>query len=566
MSSSSQIAIGAHVEQTDPVAEAKARRDHAGAVLPRRPAGLQGPRDPVRRRRRRPARRMPRRPGVDLYVHAPYIVNVATTNNRIRIPSRKLLQQHMDAAAEIGAKGLIVHGGHVNKDDDPAKGFDNWRKAIEATDIKIPLLIENTAGGDNAMARHLDRIAGVWDAISEAEGSDRVGFCLDTCHAWAGGIELPTAVEKVRAITGRIDLAARQRQPGRLRLRRRPARQLRQRPARRGRLRGRRPRRRSAGHLRDPRWRGRAPGGLRVAARARRVTRSAVAGLLAASGAATLLSGCGGGCRRARSRREGQGCRGAPGKPSGSPTATTPTSSPTCGSRPGSPKGTVVLLHGGDWQATYGVTELEPLADRLTALGFVTWNVEYRRVGDGGGVPNTLQDVAAAIDRLDGDGLPAGITDRVVLLGHSAGGHLAAWAASRIAADPGRRAAGAPAGGDLAGGRPRADPRGQRPDAGRDRERLRGRQTGRGSRALRRRRPREAGPASCPVWAFRADNDEVVPTRPERPATSRPRRRPVAPRRRWWSPATTPRSPSPTRRRSRPIQKLLNQAMGLAGD
>jgi deoxyribonuclease-4 len=40
----------------------------------------------------------------------------------------------MDAAASIGAKGLIVHGGHVQDDDDPAKGFDNWRKAVEATD------------------------------------------------------------------------------------------------------------------------------------------------------------------------------------------------------------------------------------------------------------------------------------------------------------------------------------------------------------------------------------------------------------------------------------------------
>ena len=58
------------------------------------------------------------------------------------------------------------------KSDDPAVGFDNWRKAIEATDLSIPLLIENTAGGDNAMARHLDRIAGVWDAISAADGSD----------------------------------------------------------------------------------------------------------------------------------------------------------------------------------------------------------------------------------------------------------------------------------------------------------------------------------------------------------------------------------------------------------
>jgi deoxyribonuclease-4 len=202
---SSQIPIGAHVEQTDPIAEAQARETTLVQFFLGDPQGYKGPE--IRYAGGAEGLRADAESaGIDLYVHAPYIVNVATTNNRIRIPSRKLLQQHMDAAAEIGAKGLIVHGGHVNKTDDPAKGFDNWRKAVEATDIKIPLLIENTAGGDNAMARHLDRIAGVWDAISSAEGFERVGFCLDTCHAWAGGIELPTAVEKVRAITGRIDL------------------------------------------------------------------------------------------------------------------------------------------------------------------------------------------------------------------------------------------------------------------------------------------------------------------------------------------------------------------------
>ena len=99
-----------------------------------------------------------------------------------------------------------MHGGHVNKDDDPAVGFDNWRKAIEATDLKLPLLIENTAGGDNAMTRYLERIAGVWDAISGTEQADRVGFCLDTCHAHAGGNSLETVVDDVRKITGRIDL------------------------------------------------------------------------------------------------------------------------------------------------------------------------------------------------------------------------------------------------------------------------------------------------------------------------------------------------------------------------
>ena len=201
----STLSIGAHVEQADPVAEARARDTTLVQFFLGDPQGYKGPE--IRYHGGAAALRdAAEKAGIDLYVHAPYIVNVATTNNRIRIPSRKLLQQHMDAAAEIGAKGLIVHGGHVSKDDDPAKGFDNWRKAVEATDIKIPLLIENTAGGDNAMARHLDRIAGVWDALSAAEGAEHVGFCLDTCHAWAGGIDLGTAVDKVRGITGRIDL------------------------------------------------------------------------------------------------------------------------------------------------------------------------------------------------------------------------------------------------------------------------------------------------------------------------------------------------------------------------
>lgn len=205
MAETSQTRIGAHVDQADPLAEASARHTTLVQFFLGDPQGYKGPE--IRYAGGADQLRADAvAAGVDLYVHAPYIVNVATTNNRIRIPSRKLLQKHMDAAASIGAKGLIVHGGHVNKDDDPEIGFDNWRKAIEATDIKIPLLIENTAGGDNAMSRRLGRIAAVWDAISTAEGAEDVGFCLDTCHAWAGGIGLSDAVDKIRSITGRIDL------------------------------------------------------------------------------------------------------------------------------------------------------------------------------------------------------------------------------------------------------------------------------------------------------------------------------------------------------------------------
>jgi deoxyribonuclease-4 len=199
------LRIGAHVEQTDPIAEATARNAPLVQFFLGNPQSYKGPvlaYEGGAAKLKADAEAA----GVDLYVHAPYLINVATTNNRQRIPSRKLLQQHVDAAAEIGAKGLIVHGGHVTDDDDPAKGFDNWRKAVEATDLKLPLLIENTAGGTNAMTRYLDRIAGVWDAIASAEGADQVGFCLDTCHAHAGGNAMETIVEDVLAITGRIDL------------------------------------------------------------------------------------------------------------------------------------------------------------------------------------------------------------------------------------------------------------------------------------------------------------------------------------------------------------------------
>lgn len=143
---------------------------------------------------------------VDIYIHAPYIVNVASPNNRIRIPSRKLLMAHAKAAAELGAKGLIVHGGHVGKDADLTAGFDNWRKAFEYAEsdggLPLPILIENTAGGDNACARRFDDLARLWDAV----GSFGAGFCLDTCHAFAGGEDLVGIVDRVKSITGRIDL------------------------------------------------------------------------------------------------------------------------------------------------------------------------------------------------------------------------------------------------------------------------------------------------------------------------------------------------------------------------
>jgi deoxyribonuclease-4 len=191
--------IGAHVDRGDPLAEATARAADLVQFFLTDPQGYKTPPE-------RPDAEALRSAEIDIYIHAPYIVNVATLNNRIRIPSRKLLTAHADAAHAIGAKGLIVHGGHVNKVDELAVGFDNWRKtfayAAKSGGLATPVLIENTAGGDNACARRFDALARLWDAIGEFD----VGFCLDTCHAYSGGEELVDIVERVKAITGRIDL------------------------------------------------------------------------------------------------------------------------------------------------------------------------------------------------------------------------------------------------------------------------------------------------------------------------------------------------------------------------
>lgn len=102
--------------------------------------------------------------------------------------------------------------------------------------------------------------------------------------------------------------------------------------------------------------------------------------------------------------------------------------------------GVVVIVHGGFWRDAYGADLGRPLVRDLVTRGWAALNVEYRRVGrnaqaGGGGWPTTCLDVAAAVDGLaeQGQRIAGGRLDltRVVALGHSAGGHLAGWLASR---------------------------------------------------------------------------------------------------------------------------------------
>ena len=176
--------------------------------------------------------------------------------------------------------------------------------------------------------------------------------------------------------------------------------------------------------------------------------------LLALTGGLSLAACTGG----QQGSGPGDGSTGAPGA-SSSPTAAAGSGPSTAGPlRPGRvgygdhpsqwaeyqtpegpSRGTVVVLHGGFWREAYGADLGEPLAADLLGRGWSTLNVEYRRVGGGGGYPQTFDDVHAALELLgtgderSGDGSADG---PVVTLGHSAGGHLAAWAAGRLASGP----------------------------------------------------------------------------------------------------------------------------------
>ena len=187
--------VGAHTPSEHPLQEAAARKADLVQIFLSDPQGWKKPKPRV------DAEELKRSP-IPVVVHAPYLINVCADNNRVRIPSRKILQETCDAAAEIDAEAVVVHGGHVTGDGPEEEGIVRWKKALDSVDTDRTILIENTAGGDKAVARRVEWIRKLWEEI----GSYRVGFVLDTCHAWAGGEPFDELVERVLDATGRIDL------------------------------------------------------------------------------------------------------------------------------------------------------------------------------------------------------------------------------------------------------------------------------------------------------------------------------------------------------------------------
>ena len=192
-----KLAVGAHIEGSDPLGIAAELAADCVQVFLSNPQGWEKPppRDDAAELRESP---------VGIYVHAPYLINVCSPRNNVRYGSRKILQQTCEAAAEIGALAVIVHPGYA--EDGVEAGVGRWARTLEMLRSDVPVYLENTAGGENAVARRFDALERLWEVVSAAKTDVEIGFCFDTCHAHAAGEELNDAVDRVRAITGSIDL------------------------------------------------------------------------------------------------------------------------------------------------------------------------------------------------------------------------------------------------------------------------------------------------------------------------------------------------------------------------
>jgi deoxyribonuclease IV len=189
--------VGAHVPGHDPLAEAEAVGADCLQIFVGDPQSFKKP-PPHPRAAELRASPLP------VYVHAPYLINVCSPVPTRRYSGRRILQQTCEAAADVGAAAVIVHPGHA--EDDLGEGFGRWVRTLERLQTTVPLYIENTAGGKNAVARRFDDLARLWEAVQGAETNVDIGFCFDTCHAHAAGEELADAVERVLKIVGKIDL------------------------------------------------------------------------------------------------------------------------------------------------------------------------------------------------------------------------------------------------------------------------------------------------------------------------------------------------------------------------
>jgi deoxyribonuclease-4 len=191
------LMIGSHVDRTKALEGAELRGADVVQIFVSAPQSWAKPKP-------RGDETVLRESSVPVFVHAPYLANPASLNPEVRAKTRICLEQQTEAAALVGARGLVVHGGHPTGDGTVEDGIQGWLEVLEGFEGATRILIENTAGGKAAVARRFEDFKRLLDAVRGA-GHD-VGVVLDTCHAHAGGEDLEGVAERLVTFAGAIDL------------------------------------------------------------------------------------------------------------------------------------------------------------------------------------------------------------------------------------------------------------------------------------------------------------------------------------------------------------------------
>lgn len=195
--------VGTHVPAADPIGGAT--RAGADVVQLHLSAPLQW-----RAPRRRDDAEALREADLVGAVHAPYLCNPASADPLVRERTTRVLQQTLDEAARVGARGVIVHAGHAAGGGTMADALARWLETAGPLRSDVRLLVENTASGTTAPGRHLQDIVALFERLRGAELAVPIGACLDTCHAFAGdatAADDPTGwVDAFAAAAGGIDV------------------------------------------------------------------------------------------------------------------------------------------------------------------------------------------------------------------------------------------------------------------------------------------------------------------------------------------------------------------------
>jgi deoxyribonuclease IV len=191
------VLLGSHVDRADVLAGATSRSAEVVQVFLSSPQSWSAPRP-------RGDEELLASSPLPVFVHAPYLANPASLNPQVRSKTRACLQAQCAAAARVRARGLVVHGGHPTGSGTVDDGIAGWLETLRGWEPQTRILIENTAGGNAAVARRFDSFARLLDALRSA-GHD-VGVVLDTCHAHAGGERLAGVADRLVAFAGAVDL------------------------------------------------------------------------------------------------------------------------------------------------------------------------------------------------------------------------------------------------------------------------------------------------------------------------------------------------------------------------